>query len=1199
MGSAMASAGAGAVIAGAAIEAGLFSAGKAAVEYNRQAALTATQTDGVSNALEKVAKIGKRVGKDIGVPFEELQTTLYDVFSSMDVSVPEAGKLLRAFSKAAVAGQTDLQTASRATIAIMNAYDVPVSKVNDVLDFQFRLVQKGVGTYQEFARSIGRSIPSAVRAGQSYHTLGGMLAFMTRNGLSAAMANASAARAMDAISNPKTVKSLHDIGVNALRANGEFRPMVGIVRDLQRALEDMTGPQRAKALHDLFLGAGGTIQARRFFDSVLKDRHAVKELAGFTRDMADSSGILETKYKSMADTLAVKAQLLNNRWQIIKISVGEQLMPVLEKLVGALGKMITWWNKLDENTKKNIVTWTAISGIALIVFGAITALAGAIVMITGALNLMGISAGIVLSRFVLITAALSLLVYGFKTGNEAAILLGSALTGLMIARTLGPMFASIGRSMGEAKAGMQVFAHSAEYGTTKMGMLKGSMTSGLSSAVNGMKSALGRGVAFLGGPWGIAIIAATVLIGSYMAKQRAAAARVQEHTDALNTQTGALTANNRQIAVKALQDSGALAAARSLGIGLKDVTDAALGNAAAQKRVSTAMQEQTSFIKAGTRSYGAHATMLGGLSGEQQKVVHNVNKLTGAIGGSNKEIDAARSKWIDMKEAMGAASAGAEQAGREVGAGLARGIRQSTGLAVGAAKTLALQVAHQARATLESNSPSKVFERIGIDIGKGLINGLLGIAPEVGEVTARVMQGIDDTFARLVDKLGDKHKKIKKALEDMVSEVKKQMKVFTQKIDAANAQLDMAKGIRDGLLEAQKAFSSVDLVEGLIGPTGTLTETQRQVQKSVSSVIDDITRIFNGQRPKLRAQLVGMIQDAQRTLMQLAGQYDAYKGVLDDLNTSLTAANAELDRLINERNQLMTQFTQNFQQGAALGDVVASINEDQALTADAIVTGMQTKVDQAIAFAQQISTLNDLGLNENTIAQIAGLGADKGATVAAAILAGGGGVVAQLNSLDASLQSQTAAIASKLAGQMYDAGIASQQALIAGIASQIDAVNAQIAQVVAGMQAAAATIADTYAVGVGAMQGIINGLNDNIERLEHTMRRIARRWINAIRDVLDSHSPSRVFAAIGKDTIQGAIVGVRKTAPALYREMDTIANNMMFSPDAPSWSNTSPVGVGSPGPGGSSITQEITIHTQEIDPRKHAADLGWELARRV
>ena len=124
MGSAMASAGAGAVIAGAGIEAALFGAGKVAVEYNRQAALTTTQTDGISGALEKVSKVGKNVGKDIGVPFEELQTTLFDIFSSMDVNVPQSEKLLRAFSKSAVAGQTDLQTASRATIAIMNAYDV-------------------------------------------------------------------------------------------------------------------------------------------------------------------------------------------------------------------------------------------------------------------------------------------------------------------------------------------------------------------------------------------------------------------------------------------------------------------------------------------------------------------------------------------------------------------------------------------------------------------------------------------------------------------------------------------------------------------------------------------------------------------------------------------------------------------------------------------------------------------------------------------------------------------------------------------------------------------------------------------------------------------------------------------------------------------------------------------------------------------
>src|SRR5262245_23190362 len=164
---------------------------EAAVEYNQQAALTLTQVDQVGVSLQTIKDIGRDVAAAIPAPFEEMQSSLYDIFSSMDVDVNGAKTLLEAFSKGAVAGQVDVQQAGRATIAIMNAFKVPVSDVNKVMDVQFETVRKGVITYDELSSTIGRAIPSAVRAGQSYATLGGMIAFMTRNGLSAAQASTS------------------------------------------------------------------------------------------------------------------------------------------------------------------------------------------------------------------------------------------------------------------------------------------------------------------------------------------------------------------------------------------------------------------------------------------------------------------------------------------------------------------------------------------------------------------------------------------------------------------------------------------------------------------------------------------------------------------------------------------------------------------------------------------------------------------------------------------------------------------------------------------------------------------------------------------------------------------------------------------------------------------------------------------------
>jgi hypothetical protein len=72
--------------------AGLAFLGKAtsdAVAYNKQVALTTTQMSGVKATFDQVAQAGLDVASKIAVPFDQIQSGLYDIFSSM--SEPAAG----------------------------------------------------------------------------------------------------------------------------------------------------------------------------------------------------------------------------------------------------------------------------------------------------------------------------------------------------------------------------------------------------------------------------------------------------------------------------------------------------------------------------------------------------------------------------------------------------------------------------------------------------------------------------------------------------------------------------------------------------------------------------------------------------------------------------------------------------------------------------------------------------------------------------------------------------------------------------------------------------------------------------------------------------------------------------------------------------------------------------------------------------
>lgn len=375
---------------------------KEAVEFNRTIAQIHTQLDKVKASEQELGDIVKRTAAEIPVPIEQMSKALYDIFSSMDVSVPQSEMLLKSFSKEAVAGQVDLQAAARATIGVLNAFHLKAEEVTRVQDVQFQLVRKGVGTYEEFSAVIGRATPSAARAGQTVETLAGMLAYLTRNGLSAAMASASAGRAFDAFANPKVVGRLEKMGVVVKDASGNFRPLADVMVDLQGKLANLTAPERAQALDSLFKGAGGTIQARRFYDAVLKDRTSVMQFAGLVGDMNNAQGAFGQAYETMANTTASKSQLLTNKWQLMRIEVGEALIPVFESLIGWLSKVLDFWNSLDSGTKKQVIVWVAIGFAILTVVGILIVAAGAIMMLGGAAAALGIGLGVLLGIFGLV-----------------------------------------------------------------------------------------------------------------------------------------------------------------------------------------------------------------------------------------------------------------------------------------------------------------------------------------------------------------------------------------------------------------------------------------------------------------------------------------------------------------------------------------------------------------------------------------------------------------------------------------------------------------------------------------------------------------------------------------------------------------------------------------------------------------------------
>lgn len=138
----------------------------------------------------------------------------------------------------------------------------------------------------------------------------------------------------------------------------------------------------------------------------------------------------------------------------------------------------------------------------------------------------------------------------------------------------------------------------------------GSTVRGVASAgFTGLKSAAGGAMGLLGGPWGLVIGGATVLLGSMMSASDQAAEEQQHLADAgkrvaqaIAEQNGVIDESIRKKAAQEAEDAGLLANAEKFGIATTQITDAIIGQKGAVGSLTTQLEayaEQHSRIESG------------------------------------------------------------------------------------------------------------------------------------------------------------------------------------------------------------------------------------------------------------------------------------------------------------------------------------------------------------------------------------------------------------------------------------------------------------------------------------------------------------------------------------------------------------------------------------------------------------------------
>lgn len=307
--------------------------------------------------------------------------------AGMDVS--QISEAIGGVLDLAAAGGIDLASAATIAANAMNAFNLPASETASVANTFAAAANASTAGVGDLA--LGFQMAAAVfsMSGQSVNDLAASLALMSNNGIAGSDAGTSLKTMMLALMSPtdKARSAMDAMGLSVYDAQGNMRPFVEIVEQLETATEAMSDQQRDAALSTIFGG-----------DAIRAASTLAKEGADSYTEMIDAV----TKQGAAAETAAAQMAGWNGAMKYLQGSVEsfliEQMEPFLETMSGtarAVADAITAFGDLPVPMQQ-----------AALAFVAVLAAAGPVMLILSGL---GAVIAFLVSPVGLVIAALALL----------------------------------------------------------------------------------------------------------------------------------------------------------------------------------------------------------------------------------------------------------------------------------------------------------------------------------------------------------------------------------------------------------------------------------------------------------------------------------------------------------------------------------------------------------------------------------------------------------------------------------------------------------------------------------------------------------------------------------------------------------------------------------------------------------------------
>lgn len=345
-----------------------------------------------------------------GISANDLAQGLYNVVATGLTDTTKAMDELHVAADGAKAGNTDLNTSTRALNAVMGAYGMTSDKSSHIMDVMFTAVNNGQMHFQDLATSVGASATAAATAGVSYEELAAAQATLTNVGKSAQSASQNLNSLITGMIAPTAgaTKEAKALGIewdaSALKAHG----LTYMIDEATRAtggneatLKKLVPNQRAY-MAVLALGGNANKQYTNTLEQMKNANGATaKALEEYDKGAADNMEKMKTSVQNAGTALATT------------------FAPAIISVSSAISGMAIAFQNLSPDTQKFI-------GYTMATVGGLTALGGSFLMIRSGL-------GALVGAFKGATVATEAVAAAESAAGVGTTALGAGFTGMLAA----------------------------------------------------------------------------------------------------------------------------------------------------------------------------------------------------------------------------------------------------------------------------------------------------------------------------------------------------------------------------------------------------------------------------------------------------------------------------------------------------------------------------------------------------------------------------------------------------------------------------------------------------------------------------------------------------------------------------------------------------------------------------------------------